>query len=346
MSGIKRAFGNSDSEDDEPNNSFQSTNKRQNRTKDELLTGFQSNNPISKSSSTTSKRAKDEPRIIKSRSNQNWMEERKRALGLADYARKNLGGLVTMSATNGGSVVPQPAANANGNGDGKVGNGDTLPMEQKRGLTIRKKEEERSLEEEEEELKRLMDQAASSSNLDRDRTPPKNQTSKTPEPEETEEELARKALLLGFNPDSSNAYDQDRIIQQTLTEEELLRSDLNYKPSEPTLEDYNRVPVEGFGMALLRGMGWKEGQNQNTLPEVKKRSNLLGLGAKDRLNLNESGSGSGSKLGGVGNKTKDKGKVVRADDSRGYKPLIRRESDRMERGGASGSSSVSRSSFY
>jgi hypothetical protein len=26
------------------------------------------------------------------------------------------------------------------------------------------------------------------------------------------------------------------------------------------MEDYERIPVEEFGAALLRGMGWKEGQ--------------------------------------------------------------------------------------
>jgi hypothetical protein len=28
---------------------------------------------------------------------------------------------------------------------------------------------------------------------------------------------------------------------------------------QSTLEDYENVPVEGFGMAMLRGMGWNPG---------------------------------------------------------------------------------------
>lgn len=28
---------------------------------------------------------------------------------------------------------------------------------------------------------------------------------------------------------------------------------------EPTLEDYEHVPISDYGMAMLRGMGWKEG---------------------------------------------------------------------------------------
>lgn len=28
---------------------------------------------------------------------------------------------------------------------------------------------------------------------------------------------------------------------------------------EPTLEDYENVPINDYGKAMLRGMGWKEG---------------------------------------------------------------------------------------
>jgi hypothetical protein len=30
--------------------------------------------------------------------------------------------------------------------------------------------------------------------------------------------------------------------------------------AQASLEDYERVPIEAFGAALLRGMGWKEGE--------------------------------------------------------------------------------------
>lgn len=37
---------------------------------------------------------------------------------------------------------------------------------------------------------------------------------------------------------------------------------------EPTLDDYESVPISDYGMAMLRGMGWKEGmtigKNQNS----------------------------------------------------------------------------------
>ncbi|RUS24949.1 DExH-box splicing factor binding site-domain-containing protein [Jimgerdemannia flammicorona] len=41
---------------------------------------------------------------------------------------------------------------------------------------------------------------------------------------------------------------------------EACRQDVANRPDEATMEDYENVPVEIFGAALLRGMGWKDGQ--------------------------------------------------------------------------------------
>ncbi|XP_066245821.1 G-patch domain and KOW motifs-containing protein [Euwallacea similis] len=55
---------------------------------------------------------------------------------------------------------------------------------------------------------------------------------------------------------------------------------------EPTLEDYDSVPISDYGMAILRGMGWREGMpiGKNTtksaainVPELRPKG--LGLGA-------------------------------------------------------------------
>lgn len=56
--------------------------------------------------------------------------------------------------------------------------------------------------------------------------------------------------------------------------------------SETTEESYEKVPVEKFGLAMLRGMGWKGDVTKMEKEEVKKdnastsRPLLLGLGAK------------------------------------------------------------------
>lgn len=56
--------------------------------------------------------------------------------------------------------------------------------------------------------------------------------------------------------------------------------------SETTEESYAKVPVEKFGLAMLRGMGWKgnvseiEKKKITKDEESKQRPLLLGLGAK------------------------------------------------------------------
>lgn len=74
------------------------------------------------------------------------------------------------------------------------------------------------------------------------------------------------------------------------TEDDAFREDVEDLPNDPTLQDYERMPVSQFGAALLRGMGWKPGEpasrNKNRgiiepwLPAA--RPALLGIGAKER----------------------------------------------------------------
>lgn len=69
-------------------------------------------------------------------------------------------------------------------------------------------------------------------------------------------------------------------------EDQKLREDLSNLPEEATLDRYEELPVEEFGEALLRGMGWEKGKpigrNAKTvvLPlEYTRRQGKLGLGA-------------------------------------------------------------------
>ncbi|KAJ5105486.1 hypothetical protein NUU61_002833 [Penicillium alfredii] len=75
------------------------------------------------------------------------------------------------------------------------------------------------------------------------------------------------------------------------------RTDVASRPESATLDAYNAIPVEEFGAALLRGMGWKDGQpigrgqygtsatadrDQANKPRVpERRPGFLGIGAKD-----------------------------------------------------------------
>lgn len=74
-----------------------------------------------------------------------------------------------------------------------------------------------------------------------------------------------------------------------VTEEDAFQQDYKTAPDMATLEDYARVPVEQFGAAMLRGMGWKEGDgignDKGKKVEAQKiparRPALLGIGAKE-----------------------------------------------------------------
>jgi len=84
-------------------------------------------------------------------------------------------------------------------------------------------------------------------------------------------------------------------------EDDRFKADVASRPESASLDDYARIPVEDFGPALLRGMGWKEGEvigKQNskaTAPRVvERRPALLGIGAK------EAPRGLGDELGAWG----------------------------------------------
>jgi len=142
--------------------------------------------------------------------------------------------------------------------------------------------------------------------------------------EETEDEKALRVLLAGEDG-TSQTLD---IITPQLTEDDAFDQDVNALPESATAADYARVPVEAFGAALLRGMGWKEGESvsrtRKGLPEPylpNARPALLGIGAKEQEVYDD-----GSK----------KGEKKRRNDPKKYMPVVRRES---ERDGGSGSRS-------
>lgn len=38
------------------------------------------------------------------------------------------------------------------------------------------------------------------------------------------------------------------------------RDDVENRPDETTMDDYENIPVDEFGAALLRGLGWNKGE--------------------------------------------------------------------------------------
>ncbi|KAJ3416002.1 hypothetical protein HDV05_003599 [Chytridiales sp. JEL 0842] len=57
--------------------------------------------------------------------------------------------------------------------------------------------------------------------------------------------------------------------------------DMKHRPDEVTEEDYDQIPIEDFGKAMVRGMGWRdEDHKEDGFVFHKPRPNLLGLGAQ------------------------------------------------------------------
>merc|ERR1712156_1172229 len=84
-----------------------------------------------------------------------------------------------------------------------------------------------------------------------------------------------------------------------LDEKALFDADVESKPSESTQDEYEKIPVEGFGMAMLRGMNFKPTEGIGGFRKAKidciepvMRPKGLGLGAT-RANTKETESKNG-----------------------------------------------------
>ena len=121
-----------------------------------------------------------------------------------------------------------------------------------------------------------------------------------------EQRLEKKALdaLLNGKP-----TDNGLVIPIQADEEDNFLDDIRNAPDAPTLEAYEATPIEGFGAAMLRGMGWKDddttgNKSATAKPQtVKRRPALLGIGAKDE-------AATGVELEEFGGKGKGKGKKI------------------------------------
>ncbi|TGZ83076.1 hypothetical protein EX30DRAFT_147883 [Ascodesmis nigricans] len=123
------------------------------------------------------------------------------------------------------------------------------------------------------------------------------------------QDVNRKDLVIEAAAGDSNDW-RDRAPEN---EDDAYRRDVSSRPDIPTLADYAAVPVEEFGAALLRGMGWKGGEdlrgngkaNGKGRKPKEKRPAFLGIGAKPQSEVPELGAwGKGDKAG------KNKGRRV------------------------------------
>lgn len=135
----------------------------------------------------------------------------------------------------------------------------------------------------------------------------------------TEDEIALQALIRETTGEVERRTDLVIEASKAREEEEestpynetsSFRTDVKTRPESATLDQYNAIPVEEFGAALLRGMGWKDGQSigrgnyGSSAPTEKKdkplvpprRPGFLGIGAKDT----SGGKGAEAELGAWG----------------------------------------------
>lgn len=123
--------------------------------------------------------------------------------------------------------------------------------------------------------------------------------------------------------DADNNTQNGSFTRLGASEDDSFRSDVASRPDSASLDDYAAVPIEEFGAALLRGMGWKEGdvvgkrKNQISVARiVERRPALLGIGAK------EVPGGVGEEFGAWGKAARGAGGKRKVEKS--YNPVLLR----------------------
>ncbi|KAI9848744.1 MAG: hypothetical protein M1837_006831 [Sclerophora amabilis] len=143
----------------------------------------------------------------------------------------------------------------------------------------------------------------------------------------TDDELALEALMSNGDSRKTNLVLPAVTSQEDgpdngfgMNEDDAFRFDVDSRPESATLDQYAAVPVEEFGAALLRGMGWKEGdvvgkrKDQISKPRlIERRPALLGIGAKEV----PGGLGDSTELGAWGKAARGKRKVDKT-----YNPVL------------------------
>ncbi|KAL5342602.1 DExH-box splicing factor binding site-domain-containing protein [Aspergillus crustosus] len=166
----------------------------------------------------------------------------------------------------------------------------------------------------------------------------------------TEDEIALRALVreskgevegrsdLVIESRRAGEEDEEDLYEGHPDETNSFRADIAARPESATLDKYNAIPVEEFGVALLRGMGWKEGQavgknygsskpSRANAPHVPaRRPGFLGIGAKDI-----SGGKAEAELGAWGKAAMRKGSRKGGEEKNGerntegvYMPVLMR----------------------
>lgn len=283
------------------------------RGKHEVVTAFGAEGAIKQS-----EKPPEGPLVIPKLGNRDWRGEARARMGKG----KNLLPAEVQAA--------QEAARLEREGKGEKREGidvvNSKDGEIKWGLSVRKKEDKAELTPAEEDKHE-------------DTNGKVEEAPETAKPKTADEEALE--ALLGERKDKKGP---DLIIPASVAEDtgplseiDAYRRAIASAPDASTLEDYERVPVEEFGAALLRGMGWKgpSADGKSAVKEVKRRQNLLGLGAKELKDAEELGAwvqkSDVKRLNGGGDRRPER----RPKASEYKREKERRDERREEKGGGS-----------
>ncbi|XP_046141264.1 G-patch domain and KOW motifs-containing protein [Osmia bicornis bicornis] len=108
----------------------------------------------------------------------------------------------------------------------------------------------------------------------------------------TLEEQAAKEIIEDLNSKEKEEQSETKTLTLSLTDDPSLRG-----TEQSTLEDYDKIPVDAFGLAMLRGMGWQPGKGigknekvvSAVIPELRPKG--MGLGA-DKVALQKNNTDS------------------------------------------------------
>ncbi|CAA17782.1 splicing factor Cwf28 [Schizosaccharomyces pombe] len=89
-------------------------------------------------------------------------------------------------------------------------------------------------------------------------------------------------VLNDLNDDvkSANSANLQPITTNVVNEKDAYRKDIDELPEPSNMKDYSEIPVEEFGAAMLRGMGWNGQLSSKDAFDVNQRPTFLGMGAK------------------------------------------------------------------
>lgn len=96
----------------------------------------------------------------------------------------------------------------------------------------------------------------------------------------TADDEALGALLGSEDTPTKGGHVIASLSSQDMTEGDVFRRHFREAPEVSTLKEYEKMPVEEFGGALLRGMGWDGKLRGPKSRDYQRRPNQIGLGAK------------------------------------------------------------------